>query len=175
MPLSSWGIFLALLFLYFVATKILLRFGEDHMFAQNRVILAKAELVWRIHGVLLGIVKANTGFLRNQTNKLALGIIFLCHIGIILAYLLVFVNDRHKKEPPASGEGQMFGSQVPEIAVEEAFAGIKKLIRVAVAAECGWSIISAITRMIEITIQRAIIGANGRTAMASIIQCRNYR
>ena len=57
----EWGIFyLALLFLYFVATKILLRLGKDHVFAQNWIILAKAELVWRIHGVFLGIVKANT-------------------------------------------------------------------------------------------------------------------
>lgn len=92
MPLSSWGIFLALLFLYFVAAKVLLRFGKDHMLAQNWVVLTKAELVWRIHGVFLGIVKADTRFFRHQTNKLALGIIFLCHIGIILAYLLEFVK-----------------------------------------------------------------------------------
>ncbi len=83
---------LALLFFYFVATKILLRLSKDHVFAQNWVVLAKAELVWRIHSILLGIVKTNTGFLRNQTNKLALGIIFLCHIGIILAHLLAFVK-----------------------------------------------------------------------------------
>ena len=92
MPLSSWGILLALFFLYFVMAKVLLRLSEDHVFAQNWVILAKAELVWIIHRVLLGIVKTNTGFLRNQTNKLALGIIFLCHIGDILAHLLAFVK-----------------------------------------------------------------------------------
>ena len=85
-------ILLALLFFNFVATKILLRLSKDHMFAQNWIILAKAELVWRIHSILLCIVKANTGFLRNETNKLALGIIFLCHIGNILAHLLSFVK-----------------------------------------------------------------------------------
>ena len=85
-------ILLALLFFNFVATKILLRFGKDHMFAQNWIILAKAELVWSIHRILLRVIKANTGFLGNQTNKLALGIIFLCHIGDILAHLLCFVK-----------------------------------------------------------------------------------
>ena len=92
MPLSSWGIFLALFFLYFVTAKVLLRLSEDHVFAQNWVILAKAELVRCIHGVFLGIVKANTRFFRHQTNKLALGIVLICHIGVILAYLLSFVK-----------------------------------------------------------------------------------
>lgn len=92
MPSRVGHILLALLFLYFVATKVLLRLGKDHVFAQNWVILAKAELVWRVHGVLLGIVKANTRFFRNQTNKLALGIILFCHIGDILAHLMDFVK-----------------------------------------------------------------------------------
>lgn len=92
MPLSSWGIFLALLFFYFVATKVFLRLGKDHMFAQNWIILTKTKLAWGVHGILLSIVKANTRLIRHQANKLALGIILLCHIRTILAYLLDIVN-----------------------------------------------------------------------------------
>lgn len=56
------GEILALLFLNFVATKILLRLSEDNVLAQNWVVFAEAELVWSVHSILLCIVKTDTRF-----------------------------------------------------------------------------------------------------------------
>lgn len=78
---------LALLFLYFVAAKILLSLSESHVLAKNWIVLAKGKLVWGVHRILLGVVLTNARFLRNETNELALSIIFLCHIEGILSYL----------------------------------------------------------------------------------------
>ena len=85
-------VYLALFLFNFVATEVLFGLGEDNVLAQDWIVLAKAELVWRIHRVLLGVVKTNAGFFGNQTNKLALSITFLCHIRAILSHLLAFVN-----------------------------------------------------------------------------------
>ena len=85
-------VYLALFLFNFVAAEVLLGLGEDNVLAQDWIVLAKAELVWRIHRVLLGVVETNAGFFGNQTNKLALSIIFLCHIGVILSHLNVFVK-----------------------------------------------------------------------------------
>ena len=80
---------LALLFLNFVTAKVLLSLGKDNMLAKNWIVLAKGKLVWSIHRILLGVILTDTRFLRNETNKLALSIIFLCHIKLILAYLAI--------------------------------------------------------------------------------------
>ena len=80
---------LALLFLDFVTTKILLSLGKDDVLTKDWIVLAKGKLVWSIHRILLGVILTDTRFLRNETNKLALSIIFLCDIKLILAYLAI--------------------------------------------------------------------------------------
>ena len=80
---------LALLFLDFVTTKVLLSLGKDDVLTKDWIVLAKSKLVWSIHRILLGVILTDTRFLRNETNKLALSIIFLCHIKLILAYLAI--------------------------------------------------------------------------------------
>lgn len=49
------------------------------MLAENRIIFPEAELIWGVHRIFLSIILTNTGFLGNQTDELALSIIFLCH------------------------------------------------------------------------------------------------
>ena len=49
------------------------------MFAQDGVVFFKAELVWGVHRVFLGVILTNARFLRDQTNEFALSIILLCH------------------------------------------------------------------------------------------------
>lgn len=69
---------LALLLFHFVAAEVFLGLGENDMLAQNRVVFAETELVWGVHGVLLGVVSTNTRFLRNEADEFTLGITF-CH------------------------------------------------------------------------------------------------
>ena len=80
---------LALLFLDFVTTKVLLSLGKDDVLTKDWIVLAKSKLVWSIHRILLGVILTDARFLRDETNKLALSIIFLCHIKLILAYLAI--------------------------------------------------------------------------------------
>lgn len=70
---------LALLLFDFVAAKILFGLGEDNVLAQNGIVFAEAELVRSVHGILFGVILANTGLFRNQANELAFSITFLCH------------------------------------------------------------------------------------------------
>lgn len=49
------------------------------MLAKNRIVFPEAELVWGVHRIFLGVILTNTGLLRNQTDELALSVIFLCH------------------------------------------------------------------------------------------------
>lgn len=70
---------LAFLLFDFVAAEVFLGFGEDNVFAKNRIVFPEAELVWGVHRIFLGVILTNPGFLRNQTDELALSIIFLCH------------------------------------------------------------------------------------------------
>ncbi len=62
------------------------------MLAQNWIVFLERKLIWGVHGILLGVILANTGFLRNQTDEFALSIIFLCHNVFIVAQKFFSVN-----------------------------------------------------------------------------------
>lgn len=70
---------LAFLLFDFVAAEVFLGLGENDVLAKNRIVFPEAELVWGVHRIFLGVILTNTGLLRNQTDELALSIIFLCH------------------------------------------------------------------------------------------------
>ncbi len=70
---------LAFLLFDFVAAEVFLSLGENDVLAKNRIVFPEAELVWGVHRIFLGVILTNTGLLRNQTDELALSIIFLCH------------------------------------------------------------------------------------------------
>ncbi len=76
---------LALLFLNFVTTEILFRFGKDDVFAEDGVVFAESKFIGGIHSILFRIILANTGLFGYEADQLALGITFLCHIRYILS------------------------------------------------------------------------------------------
>ena len=73
------GSFLAFLFFDFVATEVLLSFGEDDVLAENRVVFFQTEFVGGVHRVFLGVVLTNTGLFRDEADEFALSIILFSH------------------------------------------------------------------------------------------------
>ena len=59
------GVSLALLLFDFVAAEVFLGLGEDDVLAKNRIVFPEAKLIWGVHGILFGVILANTRFLRN--------------------------------------------------------------------------------------------------------------
>lgn len=72
---------LALFLFDFVAAKALLGLGKLNVLLENRIVFAQGELIWGVHCILFGVILTNTGFLGNEADKLAFGIILFCHIG----------------------------------------------------------------------------------------------
>ena len=76
---SRGGDFLAFLLFDFVASEILLGFGKDNVLFENWIVFAKAEFIWGVHRILLGVVLTNVRLFRDEANKFALSIILFCH------------------------------------------------------------------------------------------------
>ena len=81
----------------FVATKILLGLYEQYVLAELGRILAKAELLSSILGVLAGVINAFTGLLAYESNQFAL-VAFFCHIATSLTDVCGFVNCPDKQK-----------------------------------------------------------------------------
>ncbi len=81
---------LALFLLDFIATEVLFCLGEDDVLSQDWIVFSKAQLVWSVHRILLGVILTNARFLRNQTNEFALSVILLCHN---ILYFITTDND----------------------------------------------------------------------------------
>ncbi len=74
------GDFLALLLLDFVSAEVFLSLGKDDVFPENRVVFLQRKFIRGVLRILLRIVRANTRLFRDEPNKFALSITFLCHI-----------------------------------------------------------------------------------------------
>ena len=70
---------LAFLFFNFVTSEIFLRFGENDMFSQHRIVFLERQLIRRVHGIFLRIVSPNPRLFRDETDQFSLSIILLCH------------------------------------------------------------------------------------------------
>ena len=86
---------LAFLFFNFVTSEIFLRFGENDMFSQHRIVFLERQLIRRVHGIFLRIVSPNPRLFRDETDQFSLSIILLCHNSF--NYITHFLKNQQEK------------------------------------------------------------------------------